>query len=219
MKNIILSAILLLSGLHVKAQFSDVVVAPIQKDVGICIVPAGTNDSTFIVPIKYTKIKSSGGIAAALSYGIAKVKAKCHYQGGKSPNRIRVGDKFVFKFGDVPDRVTQTYYMFAPNYSIKNFSLCKFDEKKDRRELTTVQIGIWSGTETGTSECRDVSFEVTTVAPGIYEATITSAYPGEYCFVFADNGEGAYQSVFDFSILPGAGSKTKKQTGMDDLYY
>ncbi len=219
MRNIILTAILLLSGLHTKAQFSNVVVDPIQKNVGICIVPAGTNDSTFIVPIKYTKIKSSGGMASALSYGIAKVKAKCHYQGGKSPNRIKVGDKFVFKFGEVPAQAAQTYYMFAPNYSIKNFSLCKFDEKKDRRELTTVQISAWSGSETGTPECRDVSFEVTTVAPGIYEATITSAYSGEYCFVFADNGTGAYQSVFDFSILPDAKSKTRKQPVMDDLYY
>lgn len=202
MRNIVLTTILILCGLHVNAQFSDIIVAPAQKNIGICIVTADTNDSISIVPIKYTKIKNSGALAAAVSYGIAKVKVKCTYQGGKSPNRVKVGDKFVFKFGDIPLQFAQAYYMFAPSYSIKNFSLCKFDAKKDRRELTTAQASIWGNSEAGTSESNDISFDVIVVAPGVYEATITKASPGEYCFVFADNGIGAYRNIFDFSVLP-----------------
>lgn len=90
--------------------------------------------------------------------------------------------------------------MFQAKYTIRNFSLCKFETKKDHRELKTGEFSLWNGGDVGVKENNDIDFEVTVHDGGIYDAKIIKAEPGEYCFVFSDNGVGAYMSVFDFAI-------------------
>ncbi|MCM1484054.1 MAG: hypothetical protein NC043_06940 [Muribaculaceae bacterium] len=198
MKNLLSALVILLTALAARAQFNDVSVYPPQKEVGISIV-SGT-DTTYLAPAKYKKIKSSSGMASALTYGAVKLKLKAEYSGTTAGAKVRPGDKFIFRFGTVPPQVMAGYHMFAPNYTIRNFSLCRFNIKKNTRELAMGEFSIWTGNNFGSTEDNGVTFEVTTPEPGVYVATVTSAEPGEYCFVFADNGVGAMQNIFDFSV-------------------
>lgn len=198
MKRLLFYLVFLLP-LTANAQFHDVADVSPEISVGIRII--SEQDTVQIQPIKYYKQKfGSGAFAAGLTYGIAKVKNKNFYKGKSSPNKVKVGDVIRFTFGKIPMQYAANYYMFGEQNSIRNFSLCRFEAKKDRRELTVGEASMWSGADTGVKENNDIEFEVKNTAPGVYEALITKAQPGEYCFVFTDNGIGAYTSVFDFSI-------------------
>lgn len=209
MKRIVLIAALIIAtiGFSAKAQFADADITPMATTVGIRIISG--NDTTQIHPIKYYKQKiGSGAFLAGLTYGAAKAKNKNFYKGSTSPNKVKVGDRIRFSFGEIPVEYLAALYMFGPQYSIRNYSLCRFDAKKDRRELTTGEFSLWSGSDVGTKESNDVAFEVVTVEPNVYEAIVTHAAPGEYCFLFTDNGVGAYTNLFDFSVMPDGQAET-----------
>ncbi len=197
------------------AQFSNVDITPLKTDVGIAVI-SGT-DTTQIHPIKYYKMKhGTNALAYGLTYGIAKIKNKALYKGSTSPNVVNVGDKLRFTFGHIPLEYMATLYMFQPQYSIRNFSLAAFSKKKDRRELTSGELSVWTGYDSGvTTENDDVKFTVETVAPNVYEATVTEAEPGEYCFIFVDGGAGVYTSVYDFTIK---GEKKKRKDATDEYF-
>ena len=200
MKRLISAIIVVLWCIGVSAQFHDAPILPPDLNVGICIISAG--DTTNIEPIKYYKQKlGSGAFLSGLTYGAAKVKNKNFYKGKTSPNTVKVGDTITFAFGPIPVQYISTLYMFQPQYTIRNFAVCKFEVKKDRRELTTASVNLWGGADVGIKESSELEFDVTMSADGIYHATITKAIHGEYCFVFTDHGVGAYSSVFDFSVV------------------
>jgi hypothetical protein len=199
-KTIILFCAILFSAISSFAQFHDAQVLPPNIEVGISIISNG--DTTTIEPITYYKQKNgAGAFVSALTYGATKVKNKNFYKGKNSPNQVKEGDVIRFAFGEIPIEFIGSLYMFQPQYTIRNFSLCKFDVKKDRRELTTGEISLWGGSDLGVSENNDIEFEVKLVGGNIYEAKIIRATPGEYCFVFSDKGVGAYTSIFDFSVI------------------
>lgn len=199
-KTIILFCAILFSSISSFAQFHDVQVLPPDIEVGISIISNG--DTIAIEPITYYKQKiGAGAFKSALTYGATKMKNKNFYKGKNSPNQIKEGDVIRFTFGEIPIEFMGSLYMFQPQYTIRNFSLCKFDVKKDRRELTTGEISLWSGSDLGVSENNNIEFEVKLVSGNIYEAKIIRATPGEYCFVFSDKGVGAYTSIFDFSVI------------------
>lgn len=200
LKRIITLTVIVFFAINSHAQFSDVDIEPFQKEVGISMITNNGADTTYLSPIKYKQLKGSGGLAAALTYGIAKIKVKVTYVGNHSSNKVKVGDKFLFKFGNVPINAISSYYMFGSSYSIRNFSVSKFKVKKKERELVSAETSIWSGSKFGTDESTDIAFETKKVAPGMYEATIIQAIPGEYCFIFSDNGVGAYNYTFDFCV-------------------
>lgn len=227
MRSFLILIISALAWINANAQFSDADITPMSTNVGIRIISA--NDTTLIHPIKYYKQKiGTGAFLSGLTYGATKVKNKNLYKGATSPNKVKIGDKIQFSFGEIPPEYSSALYMFAPQYSIRNYSLCKFESKGDRRELTTGEISIWTGSDLGTQENNDIAFKVATVAPNVYEATVIDGVPGEYCFLFTDNGVGAYANLFDFSMVdPDAkvqSSKTHKERPRneyektDDIY-
>ncbi len=200
MKKLIFLLLCLLP-MAVKAQFADAPVAESDLNVGVFIVDEVGN-STLIQPIKYYKMKTgSNAFASAMTYGLAKVKNKVMYKSATSPNVLTKGSKFRFCFGDVPlGRIAQ-FYMIDKRYTLRNFSMCEFDVKKDSRVLETAKVSIWTGAQTGTTESDAFSFDVTMVDDFTYECSVHGEpVAGEYCFLFTDNGIGAYMSVFDFSI-------------------
>lgn len=200
MKYIILILVYITSTFSLKAQFSDAPITPTDGNIGITIIHQD-GSSTAVEPIKYYKTKTgAGAFMAGLTYGISKVKNKNYYKSPTSPNIVNPGDKFIFSFGEIAPEYIATLYMFAPSYTIRNFSLVEFEKKKDRRELTTAEGNIWGGVDSGSKESEGVKFSVRIIEPNVYEATVTEAIPGEYGFIFTDNGIGAYQSIFDFSI-------------------
>lgn len=200
MKRLIsLLALIAVCTLTSMAQFHDAPITQSGLNVGVSVVT--DSSKTEIEPIKYYKQKvGSGAFLSALTYGIAKVQNKNFYKGKNSPNQVRVGDTIRFSFGPVPPAFLATHYMFQDKYTIRNFSLCRFDVKKDHRELKTGEFSAWSGGDVGVKENTDIEFEVTVSNNGVYDAKIIKAEPGEYCFVFTDNGIGAYMNVFDFSV-------------------
>ncbi|MDE6695816.1 MAG: hypothetical protein K2K25_02955 [Muribaculaceae bacterium] len=199
MKKLIILLFLSLFSLNLFAQFSNAPVPSSDSNIGITII--APDKETKIEPVKYYKTKAgSGAFVAGLTYGATKIKNKNFYKGASSPNKVNEGDKFRFSFGTVPVNLVAQMYMFAPQYTIRNFQLVKLSSKKDHRELVTGELGLWNGYDSGVKESTDIDFEVTVIDDTTYEVTIKSAKPGEYAFVFSDNGIGAYQSIFDFSV-------------------
>ena len=183
------------------AQFADVAVNTPDVNLGIKVAHQN-GDTVRITPITYEKMKAgTGSFLSGMTYGITKTKSKNVYKGKHSVNQLKVGDKFIFMFGEVPEAYEDVYGAFSPSHSIRNFTLCKMDVKKKTRELTTMESNLWSSSDIGAKANEDVKFEVTSPAVGVYEATITEAKPGEYCFIFNDAGAvSAFLGVFDFGI-------------------
>lgn len=199
MKKLLLFVIFSICVFIGNAQFSNAPVSKSTSGPGIVIVYA--DSVARIEPIKYYKTKAgSGALLSGLTYGLAKTKSKNYYKGATSPNKVKVGDKFRFTFGELPPAEVVSMYMFMPGHTIRNFSLIEFEKKKKERELVTGEFGAWTGYSGGVNESNNIEFTVEEIEPNVYEATITKGLPGEYGFVFTDNGVGAYQSVFDFSL-------------------
>lgn len=195
MKKFITFMVICLTAIAANAQFSNINTTMSDCNVGIFI-----NDN-IIPPVKYYKMKVGGNaFLSGLTYGIAKVNNKNYYKGKTSPNVIQPGDTITFKFGQVPMNYAQTMYMFNVNFGISNFMISKMDKKKDHRELKTASVSIWSGADVGTNASNDVEFKLLSAENNTYKIKFTKIEPGEYCFVFSNNGVGAFEYVFDFSI-------------------
>jgi hypothetical protein len=149
-------------------------------------------------PIKYTGMKMNT-LGAALSYGIAKTKMKLEYAGSTSPYIFTSTAHFILYFGMVPASKAMSLYMFSNNYSIRDFAVSKFVVKKNKRQLVQGTYSLWSGSDTGVKTDDTVKITSKQLRDGVYDVTV-SAQPGEYCFVFTNNGTGGFNSVFDFTI-------------------
>ena len=148
--------------------------------------------------IKYVGMKSNA-IGSALSYGIAKTKLKLLFDGATSPYAFSGKAHFCIYFGMVPASKAQRLYMFSSSYTIRDFGISKFKVKKNQRLLTQGSFSLWGGTKSGIETDETVKIDSKEIRDGVYDVTVT-ANPGEYCFVFTNNGAGAYNSVFDFTI-------------------
>ena len=148
--------------------------------------------------IKYVGMKSNA-IGSALSYGIAKTKLKLLFDGATSPYAFSGKAHFRIYFGMVPALKAQRLYMFSSSYTIRDFGISKFKVKKNQRLLTQGSFSLWGGTKSGIETDETVKIDSKEIRDGVYDVTVT-ANPGEYCFVFTNNGAGAYNSVFDFTI-------------------
>lgn len=150
--------------------------------------------------IKYKKLKMNT-LGTALTAGLAPSKMKAEYAGPTSPYHFK-GGKAVFKiyFGQpAPNKLTR-WYMFSPSYSLRDFAIGKFQQKRKVRRLATATINVWAGSSMGVETTDDIKMDVQVIEEDAkYLVTITGV-PGEYCFLFTPNGVGAYNSVFDFTI-------------------
>lgn len=148
--------------------------------------------------ICYSKIKTSGGLAAAFSFGLAKVKAKYEYKGNTSIHKFKGLAKFRICFGIPRPEHATNLYMFTTPYSIENFEVAKFEVKKNKRLLTGVTVSIL-GSSVGVSGEEGLIINNKEISPGVYDFTVQGR-PGEYCVIFTPNGTGVYNGVFDFTI-------------------
>ena len=148
--------------------------------------------------IKFVGVKTNV-LGTALSYGIAKSKIKVEFQGTTSPYTFQSEAHFRFYFGMVPIAKSQRLYMFSPAYTLRDFAISKFVVKKNKRQLVQGSFSLWGGCKTGVESDGEVSVTSRQIKEGVYDV-IVKAKPGEYCFVFTNNGVGGYSSVFDFTI-------------------
>ena len=142
----------------------------------------------------------ANALGSALTYGIAKTKLKLIFQGSTSPYLFSNNKAhFRFYFGMVPASKAQRLYMFMSSYSLRDFSVSKFMVKSNKRQLTQGSYSIWQGSNTGLEFDEGVKISYKTIREGVFDV-IVEAQPGQYCFVFNNNGAGGFNSVFDFTI-------------------
>ena len=130
--------------------------------------------------------------------GVFKTKAKVVFNGSSSQNRFKGSATFRLYFGMPSPYDAAKYFMFTPSYSVKDFSVGKFEVKKENRYLTTASVSI-VGSKIGVSAAKDVSVEYRQLRDNVYEITITGP-AGEYCIMPVLNGTAGYAGVFDFAL-------------------
>jgi hypothetical protein len=162
--------------------------------------------------------KSSGLLGYAFTMGIAPLQMKTVL-----PNlSARVNTKtkkpiFYFYFDQantgLSNGATSTYWLGGGSAvtSPNEFSLVRFESKKDHREVVLAQVNI-VGVKSGVMDKARVSFTYKDISTGVFEVTPDKELPpGEYGFVYsasagASGGFGAYgggggsSKIFDFSI-------------------
>lgn len=130
--------------------------------------------------------------------GVFKTKAKVVFNGSSSQNRFKGSATFRLYFGMPSPYDTAKYFMFTPSYSVKDFSVGKFEVKKEKRYLTTASVSI-VGSKIGVTAAKDVSVEYRQLRDNVYEITITGP-AGEYCIMPVLYGTAGYAGVFDFAL-------------------
>lgn len=130
--------------------------------------------------------------------GVFKTKAKVVFNGSSSQNRFKGSATFRLYFGMPSPYDAAKYFMFTPSYSVKDFSVGKFEVKKENRYLTTASVSI-VGSKIGVSAAKEVSVEYRQLRDNVYEITITGP-AGEYCIMPVLNGTSGYVGVFDFAL-------------------
>ena len=156
--------------------------------IGVYAVRGSALDRIDVLNYTQTKISSS----------IIKGKAKLAFAGSTSSNRFTGAARFRLYFGTPSPYDVAKYYMFTPSYSVKDFSVGKFEVKKGVRYLTTATISI-AGSTIGVSEAKDVKVSSIKLRDNVYEITVTGP-AGEYCIMPVLNGVAGYAGVFDFTI-------------------
>jgi len=159
-------------------------------------------------PTVYSQGKSGGVFASAMTYGIAKMKWKAVVQGPHANLKSSdSGMAFYFYFEEASAGLSHA--SFGGTTTPNEFTLLKFDEKKDSRE-TVVMTANAFGASSGTDQKANVHFSFTKLMAGVYKVTPDlPLQPGEYCFL-SSVGIGAYGAgsagasrLFDFAVLPG----------------
>ncbi len=81
------------------------------------------------------------------------------------------------------------------------FSLVRFDQKKDTREVVTGTIGFASAS-TGSEAKENVAFKSERMSPGVYKVMPDADMkPGEYAFISASaTGAAGAADIFDFGV-------------------
>jgi hypothetical protein len=150
-------------------------------------------------PTIYSQGKTGGIFASAMTYGIAKVKVKAVVQGAHASVRTRDSAvTFYFYFAESENSATR----FGGSTTPGEYTLLKFEEKKNSRETVTMQMNAF-GASTGTDDKANTGFTSTKVRPGVYKVTPNAPLgPGEYCFLASPGqmGAGAALRLFAFGI-------------------
>jgi hypothetical protein len=156
-------------------------------------------------PTVYSQGKSSGSFATAMTYGIAKMKWKAVVRNAHA--NVQIGDpQATFYFYFEEKGAGLSHASFGGTSTPNEFTLLKFDVKKDTRETTVMKANAF-GSSSGTDDKANIPFTFEKLKPGIYKVTAKQPLSsGEYCFLSASSGNayapGAAQAnrLFDFSL-------------------
>jgi len=160
-------------------------------------------------PTVYTQGKTGGLLKHAVTYGIAKANWKAVVRGPRA--NVRTTDQrpvFYFYFEEKSAGLSRANS--GGTTSPNEFTLLKFEAKKDSRETKVMQMGgIAGGMSSGTDEKAVASFKFTKLRPGIYKVVPDAPLEaGEYCFLSAAGigtfgaGAAGASRLFDFGIIP-----------------
>jgi hypothetical protein len=168
--------------------------------------PAGSK-MEMLEPSVYSQGKMGGMFVTGLTYGIAKTKFKAVIRGAHA--NVRVADPnavFYFYFERQGEGLSNAQSFFGGTSTPNEYTLLRFDVKKDSRETTTGSFNAY-GASGGTDDKAMVAFTYTKLRPGAYKVTLNAPLmTGEYGFVSPSGiASGPYMTgangtsrVFDF---------------------
>lgn len=159
-------------------------------------------------PTTAAENKSTGRLASALTYGLARVRAKTVLPTPTARVQVRSNKPvFYFYFDQTSTSLSQNNAAAgpfgalmgqpqAPVTSPNEFTLVKLTVVGTSREIETASANIL-GSSSGTASGQRIDFTYEDVAPGIYRVTPRSdLLPGEYGFVYASGGASAMMQVY-----------------------
>jgi len=174
-------------------------------DSGIYLFTGGTNGQNVMVPLERasTEGTKTGVLGAALTYGIVKGKTKAVIPGPRASIRADESKPvFYFYFEDKSAALGKSHGFGAQTVSNPNqFSIVRFEQKKDSREVVIGTVGFASAS-TGSESKERVPFKSERIRPGVYKVVPEGVMkPGEYAFVSASaSGAAGAADIFDFAI-------------------
>ncbi|RDE06195.1 hypothetical protein [Sphingomonas aracearum] len=171
--------------------------------------------------------KSGGFLGYALTGGIAKMKINTVISGPHARISTQARrPKFYFFFDQASASLSGGapggFWVGGPGAAVTSpneFSLVRFEAKKDRREAAVGSFNI-GGAKAGVQDKQRVAMTYVDVRPGVFEVTPQQDLaPGEYGFIYSmvsGGGVGAYGAgatmsrIFDFSIGAPVNSKSQR---------
>jgi hypothetical protein len=152
------------------------------------------------------QLKTSNLWGYALTSGISSMKMKAVIPNATA--RVRASSRkpvfyFYFNQNSPLAAINEFSAGFAATATSPNeFSLIRFDSKKDRREASVASINLFAGVKSGISDKARVSFTYEDVAPGVFKVTPNADLaPGEYGFLYSVGAQaGSTARIFDFSV-------------------
>ncbi len=152
--------------------------------------------------------RTSGMFGAILTSGLAPLKIKTAIPNPTAKIKVKAArPTFYFYFDQAnPSGGVGSLYFSSLGASVTSpneFSIVKFQVKKQLREVTTGQAS-FGGQKFGLVDKDKTAFSATDVSPGVFKVQINSDMAkGEYGFVYSSGGGiggGAISRVFDFTI-------------------
>ncbi|HKY81224.1 MAG TPA: hypothetical protein VJM09_07095 [Sphingobium sp.] len=161
--------------------------------------------------------KSGGLLGYALTGGIASLSIKAVIPNTSARVRTaRARPTFYFYFDEANRGLSQaggpSLWLSGPASAVTSpneFSLIRFDIKKDRRETRTGSMNL-AGVKSGVMDKDRIAFDYEQVTPGVFKVTPKADLPaGEYGFLYsvsAGTGPGMWGGgtggarVFDFAV-------------------
>lgn len=170
-----------------------------------------------IDPTMSNQTKTGGILGYAFTGGIAPLSMKTVLPNGSARVKTSQGQPvFYFYFDEANRSLSQGastgVWLAGPAASVTSpseFSLVRFDVKKDRREARVGSFNI-AGAKTGVMDKDRISFAYDQVTPGVFKVTPSASLkPGEYAFIYSMNagsGPGMFGGgvmtarMFDFAV-------------------
>lgn len=161
---------------------------------GIYILAKGPDGASHLTELERAVskgMKSSGILAHAFTYGIAKAHAQAVIDGARAPVEVAETNPVFYVY------IRENDSAFGGDaISVRDLVLVKLDVKGDTRVINTGSLG-FASVSTGTDEKAKQGFSSETVKPGIYKLTLANPLPaGEYAFQLNA------RMYFDFGIQP-----------------
>lgn len=161
-------------------------------DAGIYIfsdkAPTGSKMS-MLEPSVYSQGKTGGLFATAMTYGIAKASVKAVIRNAHSNARVTDPNAVFYFFFEMQSAgLSEAQRPFGGTSTPNEYTLLRFDVKKDTRETTTGTFNAY-GAKSGTDDKNMAAFTYTKIRPGVYKVTLSAPLTkGEYGFVSPSGG-------------------------------
>jgi hypothetical protein len=162
---------------------------------------AGVDKMTRIESTTTRQARTSGMLGAALTGGLTGMRVKAAVNGPTANLSTKETRPIFYFYFDQADQGLGA--AGGAVTSPQEFSLIRFEAKKDKREAVVGSVG-FGGTKAGLRDKDQREFEVTQLKPGTYKIVPTLPLAaGEYGFISGGVGSGANATfrVFDFTIV------------------